>query len=323
MDYNIYKNLSSKYKDYNVEQIESGASKRKFYRFYNDSDSIVYIDSINEEGEYFNYLKVHEILSKIDISIPKIFEKDDQKKIILVEDLGKLRYDKVLSKYPLKDLISNAVKTLIIFNKEINFNVSYNLPLYKFATFKTEISEFIDYYCPYIIKKKVDSKLKEDFFTIWENNYNKIDFKYNSFVHKDFNINNLMHIPNRKNHRRCGVLDFQNAFWGESCWDLFSLLEDSRVYYDDQYNNDFLNFYFYNTNQNETFDNFKTKYYLLNCSRQTRLLGRWIKLYKQFDEKLYLKFIPITKKRLINGLLKLGKKDLQKYYSNFIPELNE
>ena len=47
------------------------------------------------------------------------------------------------------------------------------------------------------------------------------------------------------------------------------------------------------------------------------LMGRLIKLYKQFDEKLYLKFIPITKKRLINGLLNLGKKDLQKYYSNF------
>ena len=46
---------------------------------------------------------------------------------------------------------------------------------------------------------------------------------------KDFNINNLILLPSKKNHLKCGIIDFQSAFWGESCWDLFSLLEDSSM----------------------------------------------------------------------------------------------
>ena len=55
-------------------------------------------------------------------------------------------------------------------------------------------------------------------------------------MHKDFNMNNLIFLPSRKGHLKCGVIDYQNSFWGESTWDLFSLLEDSRILFTDQYN---------------------------------------------------------------------------------------
>ena len=37
------------------------------------------------------------------------------------------------------------------------------------------------------------------------------------------------------------------------------------------------------------------KYHFLNCSRQSRLLGRWVKLSNDLGEKWYLDFIPVTK----------------------------
>jgi len=86
-------------------------------------------------------------------------------------------------------------------------------------------------------------------------------------AYKDFNINNLMYLPSRKKHLRCGILDFQSAFWGENCWDLFSLLEDSRVYFDNQYNEHFIKFFYKSTQQNIPFNDFKQKYYFnLICS---------------------------------------------------------
>ena len=43
--------------------------------------------------------------------------------------------------------------------------------------------------------------------------------------------------------------------------------------------------YFYSlTNQNISLNDFKIKFHFLNCSRQTRLLGRWVKLSKELKQ---------------------------------------
>ena len=53
---------------------------------------------------------------------------------------------------------------------------------------------------------------------------------------------------------------------------------------------------------------YKIKYHFLNCSRQSRLLGRWVKLSKDLGEKWYLDFIPVTKKRMLKSINFLNNK---------------
>ena len=323
MIFDLCNKISSKFKHYKVEKIASGASKKLFFRLSNDSHSVICMDFKNEKKEYVNYIKIHSYLSKINISIPSIYERNDNYKILILEDLGNLRFDKILSDYKLKDLLTPAVKTLIILKNEINFNTSLDLDVYDFNRFKTEISEFPNYYYPYIHKKEISQNLREEFYECWRNSYDSINFDFSNFVHKDFNINNLLYLPLKKDQLKCGVIDFQNAFWGESSWDLFSLLEDSRVYFDDQYNDFFIKYYFKNSNQKITIEEFREKYYILNCSRQTRLLGRWVKLSTEFNQNSYLKFIQITKKRLLNGIEKLHQKELKLLYKDLIPDFND
>ena len=131
----------------------------------------------------------------------------------------------------------------------------------------------------------------------------------------------MIYLPSRKDHLKCGLLDFQGAFWGECCWDLFSLLEDSRIYFDDQFNDYFIKFYYKSTNQSINIDDFKEKYYMLNCARQTRLLGRWVKLSKELNQSFYLGFIETTKKRLVKGIEKTNRKNLKLIYKKLIPGL--
>ena len=71
-----------------------------------------------------------------------------------------------------------------------------------------------------------------------------------SFVHKDFELSNLIYLPKRNNHLKCGIIDFQNAFIGFSGWDVFSLLENPRIYFDDKYNDELLEYFFNKTDQN-------------------------------------------------------------------------
>ena len=96
--------IPSKYKNYRVKKIKSEASKRLFFRLSNDFDSVICMDSSKEKKEYNDFIKIHSYLSKINISLPIIYEKNDIHNILILEDFGNLRFDKILSDYSLKDL---------------------------------------------------------------------------------------------------------------------------------------------------------------------------------------------------------------------------
>ena len=321
MNFDLFDKISSKYKDYKLEKIKSGASKRTFYRLIKGSNSLICLDSSNEKKEYNNFLMVHSYLSKVNVSIPNVYENDDVNNILILEDFGNLRFDRILRNYPLKKLLEYAVRTLIILKNDIYYNNSNDLSAYNYNAFKSEISEFLDFYYPYVHNKEISKNLTEEFYGCWQSYFDSINFNFINFVHKDFNINNLIYLPSRKNHLKCGLLDFQGAFWGECCWDLFSLLEDSRIYFDDQFNDYFIKFYYKSTNQNIDINDFKEKYYMLNCARQTRLLGRWVKLSKELNQSFYLGFIETTKERLVKGIGKTNRKNLKIIYNKLIPGL--
>ncbi len=321
MNFDLFDKISSKYKDYKLEKIKSGASKRTFYRLIKGSNSLICLDSSNEKKEYNNFLMVHSYLSKVNVSIPNVYENDDVNNILILEDFGNLRFDRILRNYPLKKLLEYAVRTLIILKNDIYYNNSNDLSAYNYNAFKSEISEFLDFYYPYVHNKEISKNLTEEFYGCWQSYFDSINFNFINFVHKDFNINNLVYLPLRKDHLKCGLLDFQGAFWGECCWDLFSLLEDSRIYFDDQFNDYFIKLYYKSTKQNIDIDDFKEKYYMLNCARQTRLLGRWVKLSKELNQSFYLGFIETTKERLVKGIGKTNRKNLKIIYNKLIPGL--
>jgi len=320
MTFDLFNKISLKYKDYKVEKIKSEASKRFFYRLSGKSNSVICLDSSNERKEYSDFLKVHSYLSKINVSIPDIYENDDVNNILILEDFGNLRFDKILKTHSLKSLLECAVKTLIVLKNEILFDNFKDLSIYNYNTFKSELSEFPNYYYPYVYSKEISKDLSDEFYECWQKYFYSLSFSFINFTHKDFNINNLIYLPSRKGHLKCGILDFQSAFWGESCWDLFSLLEDSRIFFDDQFNDYFIKLYYHNTNQNIEFEDFVEKYYMLNCSRQTRLLGRWVKLSKELNQSFYLDFIEVTKKRLLKMFEKIKRKDLRSVYAKLLSE---
>ena len=310
-------NISSKFKNYSFTKIKGGASKKIFYRLKKSDRSYILTDFNCNKTEYFNHLKVYKILKDLDISIPKIFESNDKDLTIIAQDFGDLRYDKIINKEPIDNLLRYAVDSLITINQCITLNNNDNLSIYSFQDFKKEIMELPKYYFPYL-NGEINNSLSEEYLFIWSECFDNFDFNFSSFVHKDFNINNLILIPSNKNHLKCGIIDYQGAFWGESCWDLFSLLEDSRIYFTDEFNDKLISYFFLETKEKISITDYKMKYHFLNCSRQSRLLGRWIKLFKDFDKEWYLDFIPITKKRLLKSLKFLNNKKLKEFYNQHI-----
>ena len=63
---------------------------------------------------------------------------------------------------------------------------------------------------------------------------------------------------------------------------------------------------------------FKSKLNFLNSSRQTRLLGRWVKLAKEKNDNSYKNYIKVTQNRLKKSLSLLGDKNLDFFYNKYI-----
>ena len=67
-------------------QIESGASQKKIYRFKNLNTAGVFVDFSYNYRDYHSFLEVNKFLSNINISVPKIFDIDDRKNLIFMEE---------------------------------------------------------------------------------------------------------------------------------------------------------------------------------------------------------------------------------------------
>ncbi len=296
-------------------RIQSDASHKKIYRFKNENKGKILIDFSYNRKDYLSFLEIHNFLSMINISVPKIFDNDDSKSIILMEDFGNSRYDKIINNTNPKEILIDAINSLIEIHKTQKSLVNIGLQYYDFSTFKFEITEFVDFYFPY---KNISDDLIDEFFYIWKYEFENLNFNWNSFVHKDFELSNLMHLPQRESHLKCGILDFQNAFIGFVGWDVFSLLENPRIYFEDKYNDELIEYFFKKTYQKINFKDFLIQYYFLNTARQTRIIGRWINLDKKNKSKYYSKYLNVTFKRLKKSLFHLQNEKLSKLYNSII-----
>ena len=298
-----------------VYEIESGASHKKIYRFKNNNEGKIIVDFSYKYNDYLSFLEINNFLSMINISVPKIFDTDDTNCVIIMEDFGNIRYDKLINIIDPKEILTNAINSLIEIQNSQKPKVSKFLKKYDFSSFRLEIEEFAEFY---LSKKNINKDVVDEFFYIWKSEFENLNFNWDSFVHKDFELSNLMHLSQRDGHLKCGILDFQNAFIGFSGWDVFSLLENPRIYFEDKYNNELVEYYFNKTNQNLPFNEFLVQYYFLNTARQTRIIGRWINLDKKNKNNNYSKYLDVTIKRLEKSLYNLQNEKLSKLYEKII-----
>ena len=65
---------------------------------------------------------------------------------------------------------------------------------------------------------------------IWDNLFSIINsYHKNSIVLRDFHIDNLFWLKDRKGLKKIGIIDFQDALIGHPCYDLVSLIQDVRL----------------------------------------------------------------------------------------------
>ena len=282
------------------KEIKGDASIRKFYR-NTKKNSIIVFANIEKIKNLLIYDSINKILIKNNIIAPKLLSQNYRNNYIEIQDLGnKTIYQTFIKNKKnhyliLKKVINVLNKIQKIKDKKVkNFNNKlYKIKNYNNKVLFDEAKLFSDWYVPKKLNKKKIYLFKDKFNKEIKLLLSKLNFKNETFVHRDFHVSNL--IINSKN--QIGLIDNQDALIGNRAYDLASLIDDVRYKTSNSLKDKVYNYYL-KTNRNIHPKKFKNDFDILSVLRNLKIIGIFMRLAERDKKKKYLKLIPYAWKMI-------------------------
>ncbi|MDC0445737.1 phosphotransferase [Candidatus Pelagibacter sp.] len=292
------------------KEIKGDASFRKFFRNTKKNSIIVFANK-EKIKNLLIYDSINKILIKNDIIAPKLLSQNYKKNYIEIQDLGNKTIFQIFSKNKknqfliFKKVINVLNKVQSIKDKKIkNFrNKFYQIKDYKNKILLDEAKLFSYWYSPKKLNKKKINIFNNKFNKEIKLVLSKLNFKNDTFVHRDFHVSNL--IINSKN--QIGLIDNQDALIGNKAYDLASLIDDVRYKTSNSLKDKVYNYYL-NTNQKIDANKFKNDFDILSVLRNLKIIGIFMRLAERDKKREYLKLIPYAWKMMDSRMNK--NKDL-------------
>ncbi len=276
-------NILGQLKD-KIYLIAGDASPRKFYRYRNKKQLLVYCIK-NKKSNLENYLKVNDFLNSNKIKAPITIKKDIKNNYVIVEDLG----DNLIKK-----IIQNKKKRFLYFKKIIDELIKLQkvkpnktLPLYSKKLLLDELNLFYKWYLPEFFSAKKIRKIKKEINFILIK-YIKKTLRFNKvLVHRDFHIENLL-----LNKGRICFLDTQDTVVGHPMYDLMSLIDDVRINLKKREQDKIYNYYI--LKNKKISEEFAFHFHVLSIQRLLKILGIFLRLFRKDKKNKYLKYLKRT-----------------------------
>ena len=276
-----------------LKKIKGDASFRKFYRNKNNRSIVVYANK-DKVKNLLIYDAVNKILNKNKILAPKLINQNYKNNYIEVEDFGDntlfkvLKHNKTNKELFFRKILKTLSRLQLIKDKQVvNFNrQKYKVQKYDNKILLNEAKLFSEWYAARKINKFKIRKFKK----IYENEVkkllSKLNFKNDTFVHRDFHVSNLMYVKNN-----IAVIDGQDALIGNKAYDLASLVDDVRFETSNKLKNKILNNYFKKLKKTEI-NKFVNDFEILSVLRNLKIIGIFMRLASRDNKKKYVKMIP-------------------------------
>ena len=307
----------------NLKSIKGDASLRKFYR-NKKNNSIIVFSNKEKNKNLLIYDAVNKILIKNKILAPKLINQNYSNNFIEIQDLGNNTIHQLLEKKKIsKNLIFKKIITVLkkiqsIKDKKIkNFNNKlFKIKKYNKKILYEEAKIFCDWYVPTKLSKKKCIKFNYEFKKEVKILLSKLNYKNDTFVHRDFHISNLMYYK-----KKIGIIDTQDAVIGNKAYDLASFIDDVRFKTSNKFKEQVYNYYL-KKNKQIKLKKFKTDFEILSVLRNFKIIGIFVRLGERDNKKKYLKLIPYAwkmieyranKNKIFNNLIILIKKNYLSY----------
>ena len=278
-----------------IKKLSGDASFRIFYRKkYNNKSSIIIYCKKEKKSNLLIYDAINQILNQHRVKAPKLISQNYKKNYIEINDFGDLTVFKILSKRKnnnllyLKKIIKllNKLQKIKMITVKTFLNSNYKIPFYSRKKMIDESNLFIEWYLPRFIKGKNKNIIKKKLNKIIKNLLNKLKYKKKIFVHRDFHVSNIMITKNG-----LGLIDSQDAVYGNIAYDLASLIDDVRFPTKIEEKNIIFN-EFLRINNFLNKNNFKNDFEILSVLRNLKIIGIFSRLSKRDKKNKYLKLIP-------------------------------
>ena len=284
--------------NYKIKKISGDASFREFYRLKKNNKTSIIVSA--KKDKYKNlivYSVVNNILNSHKIHAPRLISNYYEKNMIEISDLGdKSFYDFIILKknklIEYKLLIKLIFKLQKIKTKKIYQLGKFKVKLSKYTSshLHKESDLFFDWYLKYCLKKNPPRNIKGLLRTELNKVYKKLNFKNDTFVHRDFHVSNII-----MGKKKLGVIDSQDAIIGNPLYDVASLIDDVRIKLPQDLQNNLFKFYYKNSKyKKEKIEKLKNDFDILSVQRNLKILGIFVRLSKRDNKLNYLKYLPYT-----------------------------
>ncbi len=305
-----------------LKKIKGDASFREFYR-NKKNKSIIVVSKKEKLKNLLIYDAINKILIKNKILSPILLSENYVNNYIEINDFGDKTLFQILknkknNKYLIfKKIIKILNKIQLIKDKKVkNFkNKLYKVQEYNNKILFDETKLFCEWYAPKKLSKFESIKFKKKFIPEVKNLLSKLNYKNDTFVHRDFHVSNFMY-----HNKKIAVIDSQDALIGNRAYDLASLIDDVRFKTSNEFKDKVFKFYV-KTNQKINLKKFKEDFEILSVLRNLKIIGIFMRLAVRDNKKKYLKLIPYAWKMIDHRIKKQKEfKNLMLLLKNNFPK---
>jgi hypothetical protein len=211
--------------------LAADASFRRYYRLRRGRDSVILMDAPPPQEDVRPFVTVAAMLRRLGLSAPEVLAEDRANGFLLIEDFGDDTYTRLLERGADEPaLYALAVDTLAALQHAVAAGgAAPSLPDYDTTRLLDEAALLVDWYLPAVLGAPIAASLRAEYLALWRAALAQaIGSGAPTLVLRDFHVDNLMLLPDRRGVRRCGLIDFQDAVCGPPGYDLVSLIEDAR-----------------------------------------------------------------------------------------------
>jgi N-acetylmuramate 1-kinase len=279
---------------------------------------------VDTPGMIQQFRSISKRLANHQLRVPEIYAYEPENGLCLLEDLGDGTYQRLLRQgYPAFPLYQRAVEVLIHLHRfEPSPSAHACLGLFDIPALLEEISLWTDWYVPFVLKKNLSFQEKTSFLALWRTVLSPLQETVASarmsLVLKDYHVDNLMDCPG-EGLQQCGLLDFQDALYGPTAYDLVSLLEDARLEVNPELAKSCKQHYL--NAQLPSFDQeaFAFEYLLLGAQRATKILGIFARLSLRDGKSHHLQHLPRVWRYLETALAHAVFEELRYTFDQLVP----
>ena len=278
-----------------IEQVSSDASFRNYFRAIDDEKgSFIVMDSDPSLENNEKFMGVSDLLNKISMPIPSIFEQDDSGRYFLISDLGQKTLFDCRKESKTEEFYNRAIE-LLVFMQANGGSLMNQLPQYDDSLLHSEMELFKEWFCFHELGLSVRQLEKIDFDPLFNHLAQRANHQDRVLVHRDYHSRNIV-ISDKK--EKLGLVDYQDAVCGPITYDIVSLLRDCYVKIDLPKMHDMLRMYYdhlvKNQMTNKPLNEFMIDFDLMGAQRHLKAIGIFSRLKHRDNKEAYMNDIPLT-----------------------------